>query len=122
MSQDDKPQLFTRTQRFILLGLVVFLVLGLALTRHRRLASAQPIDIRPGDAGAYMLRVDVNAASWQELAVLPGIGEAKAKAIVAERDANGPFSSTSDLDRVPGIGEKTIEDLSSHIRAGQGGE
>lgn len=122
MPQDARPQLFTRTQRLILLALAALLVLGLALTKHRRLASAQPIDVLPGSAEAYRLRLDVNAASWQELAVLPGIGEAKARAIVAERETNGPFSSTSDLDRVPGIGGKTIEDLSRYIRVEQGGE
>lgn len=106
----------------VLLLLAVLVVLALSLTKHRRMAAAQPINILPGDAEAYRLRVDVNTASWRELAALPGIGEAKAKAIVAEREAHGVFSSTSDLDRVPGIGGKTIGELSRYIRAGQGDE
>jgi len=122
MDKNETPQLFTRTQKVILLVLVSTLVLGLFLVRHRRLAAAAPVTITPGSPEAYRLKIDLNTATWQEIAVLPGIGESKARAIVAERDKNGPFKSAADLSRVPGIGEKRIADLSPYVRAGQGGE
>ena len=53
-------------------------------------------------------RVDVNTASVEELQQLPGIGPSKAKAIVEEREKNGPFASVDDLDRVRGIGASII--------------
>jgi len=53
--------------------------------------------------------VNINSADVQTLAALKGIGPAKSAAIVADRDANGPFKSVEDLLRVKGIGEKTVE-------------
>ena len=47
--------------------------------------------------------VNVNTASESELTSLPGIGPAKAAAIVQVRTQNGPFASLADLDAVPGI-------------------
>lgn len=52
--------------------------------------------------------VNVNTASVEELASLHMIGEAKARAIVADREENGPFESLQDLTRVPGIGESIV--------------
>jgi competence protein ComEA len=48
--------------------------------------------------------LDLNRASAGELDRLPGIGPAKAQAIVAYRDSHGPFRSGADLAGVPGIG------------------
>jgi competence protein ComEA len=54
-------------------------------------------------------RVDINRASAAELEALPGVGPATAKKILADREANGPFSTPEDLMRVSGIGEKKFE-------------
>jgi competence protein ComEA len=64
-----------------------------------------PKKIQPGEPP-----IDVNAASAEELQRLPDIGPVKAQAIVAAR-ANAPFRSVNDLDRVKGIGPKTLEKL-----------
>ncbi len=48
--------------------------------------------------------VDLNRADAVELDGLPGIGPATAAAIVAYRQANGPFASVDDLTKVRGIG------------------
>jgi competence ComEA-like helix-hairpin-helix protein len=47
--------------------------------------------------------VDLNRATAAELVGLPGIGPARARAIVAFRDSAGPFRQLDDLKRVPGI-------------------
>ena len=49
-------------------------------------------------------RLDLNAASAEELQKLPGIGPALAQAIVDYRAEHGPFRSTEELMDVPGIG------------------
>jgi competence protein ComEA len=54
--------------------------------------------------------VNINKADAKTIAdSLSGIGMAKAEAIVAYRTAHGDFKTTDDLDKVSGIGAKTIE-------------
>ncbi len=54
--------------------------------------------------------VDINLADVATLdRVLLNVGPAKAAAIVAFREANGPFKRIEDLAEVKGIGAKTLE-------------
>ena len=62
-------------------------------------------------------RLDVNRATEAELMLLRGIGPATAGAIVADRAARGPFASIEDLDRVHGIGPRTIRRMAPYIVA-----
>jgi len=63
--------------------------------------------------------VNINTASIDELAEsLDGIGEAKAKAIVAYRTANGSFKTADALTEVKGIGQKTLERNAQFIKLG----
>lgn len=55
--------------------------------------------------------VDLNAATAEELDVLPGVGPATAAAIIAHREQVGPFQSVEDLLEVRGIGEAKLEQL-----------
>ena len=60
-------------------------------------------------------RLNINTASAADLTALPGIGEKKAAAIVAYRDANGPFTEPEQLLQVDGIGEGILEKIKPHI-------
>lgn len=62
--------------------------------------------------------VDVNTADASALETLPGIGPSKAQAIIAWRDANGPFKSLDDLDKVDGIGPSTLANLKDQVSFG----
>lgn len=54
--------------------------------------------------------VDINTASVEELAdALHGVGLSKAEAIVAYREANGPFATPDELVHVRGIGMRTVD-------------
>lgn len=55
-------------------------------------------------------KVKLNSASQTELESLPQIGPSKAKAIINYRDQH-PFKSIEELDKVKGIGPKTMEQL-----------
>jgi competence protein ComEA len=55
--------------------------------------------------------LNLNSASDVELEALPGIGPALAKAIVAFREAHGPFVSPEELLNVPGIGPAKLEGM-----------
>jgi competence protein ComEA len=64
-----------------------------------------------GDGQAAAGPVNLNAATVGELDELPGVGPATAAAIVAHRQANGPFVSVDDLESVRGIGPAKLEAL-----------
>jgi competence protein ComEA len=59
--------------------------------------------------------VNINNAPKAELETLPGVGPAKADAIIAYREENGLFQSVDELEKVPGIGEKSLEKLRDYI-------
>lgn len=57
----------------------------------------------------YAAPVDLNTADVATLTSLKGIGPAKAEAIVAYREANGPFTRVEQLTEVKGIGSAILE-------------
>jgi competence protein ComEA len=65
------------------------------------------------DSGSQ--RININTADASELQNLSGIGEKRASDIIQYREANGPFETIDDLDKVSGIGEKTMENLREAI-------
>jgi competence protein ComEA len=74
-------------------------------------AMPPPDGTSSGDPSAPTEPLDLNAATAAELETLPGIGPATAKAIVDERERNGPFSSVDDLLRVRGIGPAKLDQI-----------
>jgi competence ComEA-like helix-hairpin-helix protein len=55
--------------------------------------------------------LDVNRDSARDLELLPGVGPVKAGALVESRERDGPFLLRTDLERVRGIGPRTVEGL-----------
>jgi competence protein ComEA len=60
-------------------------------------------------------KININTANEEELQTLPGIGPAKAQAIIDYRKNSGGFKSIEELKNVKGIGEKTYEKLKNLI-------
>jgi competence ComEA-like helix-hairpin-helix protein len=60
-------------------------------------------------------RLNLNSATLSELDNLPGIGPARAAAILQEREARGPFASVEALSRVPGLGPAAIARLRDRV-------
>jgi len=56
-------------------------------------------------------RVDLDHAGVDELAALPGVGPSLAAAIVADRQAKGPFKTLTELDRVRGVGPAILQQI-----------
>lgn len=59
-------------------------------------------------------RVNLNAATGPELETLPGVGPKLAQQIIQAREQQ-PFTSLSDLDRVPGVGPERLEKLRDRV-------
>lgn len=70
-------------------------------------------------ATAVFAKININTATVAELETLPGIGPAKAEAIVKYREEKGNFKSAEDLKNVQGIGDKMYEKISSEIEVGK---
>jgi competence protein ComEA len=65
----------------------------------------------PAAAPSIAKKININTATAAELELLPRIGPAMAQRILDHRAARGPFRSINDLDKVKGIGPKTLEKL-----------
>lgn len=60
-------------------------------------------------------KIDLNAASAEQLQMLPGIGPTRAEAIIQYRTDHGDFKAIEDLVNVPGIGPSTFDNLKDLI-------
>lgn len=66
--------------------------------------------------------VDLNTASAPLLARVSGLGASLAEAIVAHRDANGPFPSRQELLKVSRLGPRAFEQSAGFLRIPNGAE
>ncbi|WP_430785141.1 helix-hairpin-helix domain-containing protein [Virgibacillus flavescens] len=61
-------------------------------------------------------KINLNYASQEEIEQLNGIGPSKAQAIIQYREETGLFQKIEDVLNVPGIGEKTLENMKENIQ------
>ncbi|WP_405728907.1 ComEA family DNA-binding protein [Anaerotignum sp.] len=109
---------------------VLFLVSGIwyshsfyggMLDMGRQIA-AEEIGVAEGKqiaAEDLLEKININTATAEELISLSGIGEGRAADIIAYREENGTFGRIEDMMRVPGIGEKTFEEIKERITVGE---
>ncbi len=83
-----------------------------AVTAGESVPTADPTQTTGG-------KIDLNSADAGALDTLPGVGPATARKIIADRQANGPFTSPEDLMRVSGIGQKKFDALKDLITVGK---
>lgn len=96
-------------------------VLALASTTGLALAADKPAKAaRPAKAAkaAPTAKVNINTASAQQLATLPGVGEKVAARIVEYRQKSGGFKSSAELVNVQGIGEKNLHKIEAYLTTG----
>lgn len=61
------------------------------------------------------VKVSINTASLELLTTIPGIGESKAKSIIAYREEKGKFNKIEDILNVSGIGDSLFEKIKDYI-------
>lgn len=110
------PWLLRRADQAAVAGLVVA---GLAAMTVWWVAhggwSGRLVEVERAVDQTARFQVDLNAAEWPELAQLPGIGETLARRIVESRQTEGPFLDQDDLQRVRGIGPKTLDEVRPYL-------
>nr|WP_245573400.1 ComEA family DNA-binding protein [Amycolatopsis benzoatilytica] len=96
-----------------------------ALNLARKLADGEQLAVgipaaqaAPAGAGAAASKIDLNAATAEQLDTLPGVGEVTARRIVDWRTQHGGFSSVEQLRDVDGIGESKFQKLREQVTAG----
>lgn len=60
-------------------------------------------------------KVNINTADENTLMTIPGIGESRARAIIAYREENGKFASVEEIMKIDGIKEKMFEKIKDSI-------
>jgi len=75
--------------------------------------------IAPAPAPADPRPLDINHASVDEIARLPGVGPSLARRIVEERERLGRFDSTEGLRGILGLGPKKLAALREHVTVGE---
>jgi len=65
--------------------------------------------------------IDVNTATAEELAMIPGLDQTLAQNIIDYREANGPFSSVDDLSQVTRMDQQTLDSIRGWVTVGEGG-
>lgn len=110
----------TKTE-WVLLGLTAVFLCGLlALYAHDRaeLAVSSVETDRAMPQEAFMpelVPLDLNDASEEELAEMPGIGGELARRIVAYREEHGAFETVEELMEVSGIGQGKLDGLKGRV-------
>jgi competence protein ComEA len=128
----------TKTERNVILFLVVTMIIGAAIRLYQATFPALPqFDYRPSDSTFAILsaapedsangvptsltsdkesgKLNINTATEQQLMDLPGIGEVTAERILKYRKEIGKFTAIEDLRAVKGISKNKLERLSPMI-------
>ena len=109
-------ELSARELRVLLAAAAIVLLSLLAVEGIRRLTWDGELHVENArETIGLPARIDVNTARDYELCLLSGIGEKTARAIIDYRDEHGPFERLEDLERVRGIGPKTVARLRPHL-------
>lgn len=107
-----------------LLGLTAVFLAGLLCLSHQDRQAGITVDTEIAVPQEQVVPdfspLDLNSATAEELAQLPGIGPELAARIIAYREETGFFSTTEELMEVSGIGEGKLAALEGRITAQKG--
>jgi competence ComEA-like helix-hairpin-helix protein len=117
------PQIWTASQRAVLVTFILIFAAFLAFRIYwDRNYVARPQREDAPRAAEVLDRIDPNTADLATLSILPGLGEKRAKEIIAYRDEfhrtrpnEVPFRTQEDLLKVKGMGVSMMENLSPYL-------
>ena len=123
MSPETRPPRRTllrpRDQGVIAAAVAIGMTILLAQRISVGLSSFRQVDIRRVEKKPVQFLVDINQASWPEIAQLPDVGETLARRVVESRKREGPFQTVSDLRRVRGFGQVKFKRIEPYLSVGK---
>ena len=106
---------FSPVESVVLVVLLVGLISAVAIKLVQRTRPAgdgmQVITVRE----EFQHQINLNTASQQELILVPGIGNSRARKILDYRRKQGRFTMVSDLAKLGGFNPKLVEQLSPYL-------
>jgi competence protein ComEA len=102
-------------QGYVALLLLICLIVMTTFFVQRSFVNRGLIEIDRAESLHADFKIDINQAGWEEIILLPGVGEKLAQAIVEYRRKAGSFDSPEALMQVPGIGPKKLERLKPYL-------
>jgi len=104
--------MMTKKLLVLTLALAVAFSLGLSSqvfsSSHKAAGSMSDM---AGKAAGMMDKININTASIESLAKIPGLDKKLSEAIAAYREANGAFKSVSELVNIDGIDAGLVEKI-----------
>lgn len=101
-----------------IVGVVIAVLLGMHWWRLTG-GGLREVEIVRQPPRPFDSRLDLNSATWVELAQLDAVGETLARRIVEHREEHGPFHDVEELRKVRGIGKKTLDKLRPWLTLGK---
>lgn len=103
---------FSKREFIVIIFFSAILIAGIGLKyikeNHWNLESTEVVNLARGKTS---YRIDINKADWHELMLLPGIGKARAKAIIEYRHKHGDIHSIDELSNIKGIGDSILNSV-----------
>ena len=77
--------------------------------------AAKPAKAAKSEKSVVTGKININTATAEQIALLPGVGPKKAQGLIDYRTKNGNFKNIEDLMKVPGIKQKKVDKLKDYI-------
>jgi competence protein ComEA len=112
----QNPFVFTRREYAAVFVFALSLVIGVALIGMRDRPNVEVLRADALESTEKIIgAIPINTAGIEELQLLPGIGENRACAIIADREANGLYLTVDSLMRIHGIGPGIVESIRPYV-------
>jgi len=113
------PRWVTHADAVAALVLAIIFIVCVAAIVIRQHTVGKDTRVRSAEGEPARYFVDLNRAAFQELMLLPGIGEVRAGRIVAWREEHGPFRSLEEVRQATGLSAAGVEGLKAFVTFGE---